>query len=159
MGLRDANHYNERVTREGLIRRPVIARDSVQEALVDVVSMEPAVVAAYLFGSVARGSAGPLSDVDIALLVPDRRQRQTVCDRVTDALCRRLRTSRIDVISLADAPAALRYRVVRDGWLVVRRDAAAVQRFVADTVLQYLDFKPLRDRAFARMSRGILEGR
>lgn len=147
------------MVRDDPSRQPAIAREAVQEALVETLSVEPAVVAAYLFGSVARGTAGPLSDVDIALLVPDRHQRRIVCDRVTDALCRRLRTSRIDVISLADAPAALRYRVVRDGWLVVRRDAAAVQRFVAETVLQYLDFKPLRDRAFSRLRDAILDGR
>jgi len=74
-----------------------------------------------------------------------------------DALCRRLRTSRVDVVSLADAPPPLRYRVVRDGSLVACRDRAAVERFVVEAVLQYLDFKPLRDRAFARMRQAVLE--
>ena len=138
---------------------PTPAREEVQAALAELLVAEPAVVAAYLFGSVASETAGPLSDVDIALLIPDRRQRQVVCDRMLDALCRRLRTSRVDVISLADAPVPLRYRVVRDGQLMTSRDAPIVERFVAETVLQYLDFQPLRDRAFSHMRDAILEGR
>jgi hypothetical protein len=31
---------------------------------------------------------------------------------------------------------------------VINRDSAPLQRFVADTVMHYLDFKPLRDGAF-----------
>lgn len=76
-----------------------------------------------------------------------------------DALSRRLRTSALDVVSLADAPLPLRYRAARDGILVLGRDAAAVERFVTQTVLQYLDFKPLRDRAFAQVRAAILEQR
>jgi hypothetical protein len=76
-----------------------------------------------------------------------------------DALCRRLRTSRIDVLSLQDAPMPLRYRVVRDGLIVLCRDARVVERFVTETVVQYLDFKPLRDRAFELMREAILENR
>ena len=72
-------------------------------------------------------------------------------------LCRRLQTSRIDVISLAGAPMPLRYHVVRDGSLVLCRDAAALERFIAESILQYLDFKPLRDRAFGLVRDAILE--
>lgn len=130
-----------------------------EAALRDTVRTEPAVVAAYVFGSVASGTAGPLSDIDVALLVHEPRERRAVCDRTMDALSRVLRTSRVDVISLADAPLPLRYRVVRDGRLVLRRDARLLERFVAETILHYLDFKPLRDRAFAHMRGEILEGR
>src|SRR5262249_27820525 len=117
---------------------------------------EPAVVAAYVFGSVASGAAGPLSDIDVALLVDGPQERRAVCDRMTDVLARRLHTSHVDVISLSDAPVPLRYRVVRDGRLVLSRDARLIERFVAETILQYLDFKPLRDRAFAHMRSAIL---
>jgi predicted nucleotidyltransferase len=133
--------------------------DDVEAVVRETLRDEPAVAAAYVFGSVARGTAGPLSDIDVALLVDDLRQRQAVCGRMTDALSRRLRAPRVDVISLADAPVPLRHRVVRDGRLVLRRDARLHERFVAETILQYLDFKPLRDRAFARMRDAILEDR
>jgi predicted nucleotidyltransferase len=37
--------------------------------IVDAVAQEPRIVAAYLFGSWARGAATSLSDVDVALLL------------------------------------------------------------------------------------------
>jgi len=133
--------------------------EAVRATLADVLAAESTVVAAYLFGSVARGEAGPLSDVDVALLVRDERQAAEVCGRIMDELCRRLRTDRVDVVSLADTSIPLRYRVVRDGVLVLSRDAAVVERFVTETVLQYLDFKPLRDRAFAVARQAMLDKR
>jgi hypothetical protein len=99
-----------------------------------------------------------LSDVDVGLLIAGN-ARGEVAGRVTDALCRRLRTSKVDVLSLTDAPAPLRYRVVREGVLVLGRDAAVLERFIAESVLQYLDFKPLRDRAFDAVRKAILEAR
>ena len=144
------------VTLEMPRRQSVAAGDAARAALIETTAADPGVVAAYLFGSLARGTAGPLSDVDVALLISDAREADAICERTMDALCRRLRTARVEVISLSAAPLPLRYRVVRDGALVACRDAAAVERFVTDTVLQYLDFKPLRDRAFEVMRDAIL---
>ena len=126
-------------------------------AVADALAAEPSVVAAYIFGSLARGAATPLSDIDVGLLLADRSAAVDVRGRVTDALCRRLHTGQVDVISLTDAPMPLRYRVVRDGLLVMCRDGKVLERFVTETVLQYLDFKPLRDRAFRVMRDDILE--
>lgn len=133
------------------------SRDAAALALTDAVSSEPAVIAAWLFGSVASGAAGPLSDVDVGLLI----NRTTldsadIAGRVTDALCRSLRTPRVDVVVLADAPIPLRYRIVGSGVPVVGRDEAALERFIVESVLHYLDFKPLRDRLFEIQRRAIV---
>ncbi len=143
--------------RDALHLEAPMAVGAVRAALVETLATESRVVAAYLFGSLARGTAGPLSDIDVGLLVSDGSEGEAACARTMDALCRRLRTSRVDIVSLADAPVPLRYRVVRDGLLVACRDAASVERFVAETVLHYLDFKPLRDRAFALTRDAILQ--
>ena len=140
-------------------RRAALSAEAVESAIVETLAAEPDVVAAYLFGSIARGTAGPLSDVDVGLLIAAGHRAGRIADRVTDALCRRLGTSRIDVVPLANAPMPLRFRVVRDASLVLCRDAAALERFITETVLQYLDFKPLRDRAFALLRGRILETR
>jgi hypothetical protein len=149
--------YNGRVTIDR--PNPGSAADlkRVESALADTTRTEPAVLAAYVFGSVARGTAGPLSDIDVALLVDSGADHQAVCDRMGDALSRQLGTSRVDVVSLSDAPIPLRYRVVRDGRLVTHRDARSLERFIVETVLHYLDFKPLRDRAFAQLRDAILQ--
>jgi predicted nucleotidyltransferase len=132
------------------------SREAARAAVAAAVGAEPAVLAAYLFGSVARGGAGPLSDLDVAVLLCD--PADDVVGRLGDALCRRLGTDRIDVISLRRSPVPLRYRVVREGILVFCRDPAARERFTVETVLQYLDFRPLRDRALA-LVRGAILGR
>lgn len=136
--------------------RPVSTAEA-GRAVAEAVASEASVVAAYIFGSLSRGTTTPLSDIDIGLLLADPSIAATVRGRVTDALCRQLRTEHVDVISLTDAPMPVRYRVVRDGLLVVSRDGRALERFVTETVLHYLDFKPLRDRAFRVMRTSILE--
>jgi predicted nucleotidyltransferase len=130
--------------------RPVIAA-AAGSALADAVRSEPAVLAACLFGSIARGTAGPMSDVDVGLLLSPGSDGEAACGRVHDALCRELRRDDVDVIALAGAPAPLRYRAVRDGQLIVCRDRAAYERLVTRAVLEYLDIKPARDRACARV--------
>lgn len=141
---------------EPTFQRSVISPAIVRQALIDTLADEEAVAAVYLFGSLARGTAGALSDIDVGVLLRPAHDDPHLCDRAMDALCRRLRTSRVDVIALADAPMPLRYHAVRDGSVVVCRDAATLERFVAESVLQYLDFKPLRDRAFGLVRDAIL---
>lgn len=128
-------------------------------ALAEAVADESDVVAAYLFGSVARGTAGPQSDVDVALLLAPGVAGDAVCGRVEDRLARRLHTDRIDVVSVIDTPIPVRYRIFRDGARVVCRQPALCQRVVADAVSRYLDFQPVRERAFEQLRNSILRVR
>ena len=149
---------NERPSRHLPPRLPArVTRPVARVALVEAVASERDVVAAYLFGSVAAGDAGPLSDVDIGVLLAEGVDEDEVCGRLMDGLCRRLHTDRIDVVSLGRSPLPLRYRILRDGTLVLCRDAAAREAFTVATVMDYLDFKPVRDLAFARMRDAILK--
>ena len=136
----------QRISAAGVAR--AVARASAQET---------SIVAAYVFGSVGRGSATSLSDIDVALLIVPASASADVCGRVADELSREFGTDRVDVIALDRAPAPLAYRVIREGRLVVCRDPARVERFVTDTVLQYLDFQPLRDAAFRILRGKILD--
>jgi predicted nucleotidyltransferase len=45
------------------------AAEEIARVLKKRLDKEPDVIAAYLFGSVARATAGPLSDVDVAVLL------------------------------------------------------------------------------------------
>jgi predicted nucleotidyltransferase len=120
---------------------------AVEEALRETVARFPAVLVAYYFGSGAVGRSGPLSDLDIAILLASSATGQT-SGEIEDALCRALRTDRIDLIVLNRAPPPLAYRVVRDGRRIFCRNPAACEAFESHTVMRYLDFKPVRDRAF-----------
>jgi hypothetical protein len=53
-----------------------------------------------------------------------------IVGRVADRLERTLRVPRIDVVPLSRAALPLRYRVIRDGTLIVSRDAARLERFI-----------------------------
>jgi len=128
-------------------------------ALAEAVACEMDVVAAWLFGSVALGTSGPLSDVDVALALSRDADRDAVCGRVADRLARRLHTDRIDLVSFDEASTDLRYRIVRDGHRVLCRDAAACERLTADAVMQYLDFQPVREQAFRVMRDAITKGK
>jgi predicted nucleotidyltransferase len=133
-------------------------RQEVERAIERAVAGEADVLAAYLFGSLARGTAGMLSDIDIGLLLAAGVDGDPVCDRVMERLASDLRTDRIDVVPLRQAPLPLRYRVVSEGVVVLSRSPAALERFFVESVLQYLDFKVLRDRAFKTQSAAIRQG-
>ena len=119
-------------------------------------SSRPDVVLAYLFGSHARGTAGPLSDVDIAVLARTGMGSQELFDLRLDligGLMERLACNDVDVILLNQAPLALSYRVLRDGRLVYCRDEQVRIEYQAGIVSRYLDFKPVIERH----ERAILE--
>ncbi len=117
------------------------------------------VVLAYLFGSHARGQAGPLSDVDVAVLLADRPDDSRCFDRrleIMGGLMDILRLNDVDVAILNQTPLALRYRVVRDGALLFCRDRRAMIEFRVRTVNEYLDFKPVieqHERAILQRAR------
>ena len=123
--------------------------DRIARTVMDVAEQFTPVAAVYLFGSICTGRYGALSDIDIALMVDPSVSVDAVCGDVQDELCRRLKTDRIDLVLLAKAPPSLAYRVIKDGRCIYCRDKKSVESFESLTVMKYLDFKPVRDRAFA----------
>ena len=124
---------------------------------------QPDAIVAYLFGSHARGQATPLSDVDIAVLLPADLSNDRLFDlrlQFIDELQGLLHREAIDVVILNQSPLALRYRVLRDGNVLFCRDEQRRILYQADTVSRYLDFKPVIDRheqsLLARARRGDL---
>lgn len=119
-----------------------MAPDAV-ERLRSALSADPTVLVAYLFGSFGRGSPGPLSDVDVAVLFGgggDEEGRMRLFADLASAAAPR----RVDVVVLNDAPVALAYRVIRDGRIMVSRDEDARSAFWVRTVDRYLDMAPAR---------------
>jgi hypothetical protein len=114
------------------------------------------VVLAYLFGSQARGEAGPHSDVDIAVLLRGQPDDDRSLDARMDlgaALSALLGRNDVDVVILNQAPLALAYRVLRDGVLLLCRDEDARIAYTWRTVSEYLDYEPF----LRRYERALLE--
>ncbi len=117
----------------------------------------PSITVGFLFGSTAKGTTSPLSDVDVAVLLDPSAPVETVEGTLNDALCRALGTDHVDLVMLADAPSSLAYRIIRDGRCILCRDAKAKENFESKTIMRYLDFKPVRERAFETARRRALE--
>lgn len=103
------------------------------------------VLAAYLFGSVARGTAHAGSDVDLALLLRNRPPAtlEGLQLDLAASLERELRLP-VEVVVLNTAPADLTHRVLRDGRVLLDRDRAARIRFEVQARNEYFDLEPLR---------------
>ncbi len=112
------------------------------------------VVAAMLIGSHARGTAGPLSDIDIGVWHEpgiDPSERAALCLSLASAAAAALGTDEVDVVMLNGASPLLRHRAVGDARLLVDRHPKTRVRLEAAALLDYLDTKPLR----AELSRGL----
>ena len=102
-------------------------------------------IAAYLFGSVARGEAGATSDVDLGVLfAADPPATLEAPQFALEAELERLLHAPVQVVALNRASADLVHRVLRDGRLVLDRDRAARIRFEVRSRNQYFDMAQVR---------------
>jgi predicted nucleotidyltransferase len=107
----------------------------------------PEVSAAYLFGSVARGTSGTTSDVDVGVLLA-RPPADGLAGLPLDleADLERLLGVPAQVIVLNRAPVDLVHRVLRDGKLLVDRDPAGRIAFEVRARNEFFDLKPVLDQ-------------
>jgi uncharacterized protein len=108
--------------------------------------------AVYLFGSVARGSVTPASDVDIGVLPthPDRFSEQDRLD-LEDAL-EHVLGREAQVVLIDRVPVDLVHRVLRDGVLLSEPDRAGRIAFEVRARNEYFDLLPFLDRYRRRVS-------
>jgi predicted nucleotidyltransferase len=114
------------------------------------------VVAAYLFGSAARGVAEP-GDLDIAVMFASG------VDSFEAALALQVDLEReldvpVDVHDFDALPSDLQFRVLNDGIVLVDADRPARVRREVAAQLMYYDFKPYLDRIRRGAVRRIASG-
>ncbi len=105
----------------------------------------PEVIAAWLFGSVARGTARPDSDVDVAILTSRDARPSTLDDLPLDLeaeLGSRLGRP-VQLVVVNHAPADLVHRVLYDGRLVIDRDRRRRIRFEVEMRNRFFDMQPI----------------
>jgi len=120
------------------------------------------VVAALLIGSHARGTAGPLSDVDVGVWhdpTLDSPARFRLQLELARDCCRALRTDEVDVVLLNCASPLMRHRAIRDGRRLLERDHATRVSLEARAIVEYLDTEPLRAELARGLRHRIEEGR
>jgi len=122
-----------------------LERGVVTEKIRATLELRPEVLEAYLFGSFARGEAGPTSDIDVAIFLDDALDasaRGLLVAELTAELMRALGSNAVDVAALNGAAPLLYHRVLRDGERLFARDLEATTRREGQALSRYCDWVP-----------------
>jgi predicted nucleotidyltransferase len=129
------------------------SRQSLVEALRGALGRRQDLGFAILFGSRARGSARPDSDVDIAIS-PTRALSISEENALALELERCVGAS-VDLVVLDRAPPALRWRIARDGVVIVSAPPSAATRFLAHAGIEHDDVRELEREAMQRFRAAV----
>ena len=117
------------------------------EGIKTLLSPREEILLAYLFGSFSRGVSTPLSDIDIAVLIhgdiSEENYPYGYRSELLTYLMKGLRTNRIDLVILNDAPPFLKFQVVRYGQIIISRSEDKRIDFQVKTISRYNDVKRL----------------
>ncbi len=106
----------------------------------------PYIAAVYLFGSQSSGKAGPMSDVDIAILLKDNapNDRELIHeeDYLAYKIAKALGVKEVDVIDLNRQGLIFQHNVLRTGKLIYDADPALRIKFVTRVIPYFCDFEP-----------------
>ena len=141
--------------REGR-KLPPLVTDRIPD-IVEEVSKDSAVVALFSFGSLAKGTLRPLSDLDFAVLVSnnlDPTERFEKHLNLIGLFNQVLKTEEIDLVLLNDISRGFSYKVIFSGRLLYCSNRPELDDFMEKTVKFDLDFKFFRDE----FDRVFLEG-
>ena len=106
------------------------------------------VLSVYLFGSVAKGKENRFSDVDIAVLFDfsvDKGRYTDKCLFIMDGLSKTLNRN-IDVAVLNNASSFFKSHILKNGIKIYEKPGSNVNNFRAQSIVEYLDYLPIRKR-------------
>ncbi len=109
---------------------------------------------AYLFGSMANNSTGPLSDLDIAVYLDGRRNCFTTRLHLMEALAKELASERFDLVVLNQAPVVLQFEVIKHG-KVLKENKPRRITFETQVLREYLDYGYLRQVQYESIKQGL----
>ena len=122
--------------------------ERLKDILPQVLAKYP-VEAAYVYGSIARGTVTPFSDVDIALLMssylPPYEQLALELS-IQGEIEAAGGVSPVDVRSINQSPLLVKGRIIQQGVLIYERDRVCRIDFEVLTRKQYFDFAPIGHR-------------
>ncbi|MBL7117398.1 MAG: nucleotidyltransferase domain-containing protein [Candidatus Syntrophoarchaeum sp.] len=110
--------------------------------VVGFLSKQEHVKLAYLFGSVAEGKQGKLSDVDLAVFLDEslsKKERFNLQLKLISDLTSILKTDKVDLVIMNDAPLSLNYEIIKANHPLLVRDEGKKIDFEHGILSRYLD--------------------
>lgn len=113
-----------------------------------VIKKDSTVFAAYLFGSQIKGKSNKYSDIDIAILFDDEVKEEDYTDKQIAIMANlnKALNKETDIIVLNKSSLFLKYHILKEGIKIYERSGRKEHNFEAYTIIQYLDFLPIKNR-------------
>ena len=121
------------------------------EAIARAAREAPGLDVLFLFGSRARGEAGPHSDWDFGYLASQNIDEISLLATIAAAVG----SDRVDLVDLARAGGLLRYRAARDGRIVFESRPDLADRFRLDAASFWCDAEPILRGGYERVLREL----
>lgn len=106
------------------------------------------VSALYVFGAFCKGTVTGESDIDIAVLINEKKFDKVNYERLRRTYYTaspKFSLRPVDIVILNTAPTFLKFQVIKTGKILFDRNRRLRVRFTAKAITEYLDFKPLQD--------------
>jgi predicted nucleotidyltransferase len=127
------------------------------DRLRDAISRSGQVTCALLFGSRARGSARPDSDVDVAFL-PSRPDVSLRDELDLQARLERAAGATVDLVRLDTAPTLVKWQVARAGLLIWADSPTAESCFRAEAAIEWDDMRDNFEDGARRYAMAVAAG-
>jgi len=124
-----------------------------EKKISDFFKNKPEIAAVYLYGSYAKNTARKDSDIDIAVLVRDRKSFNGFDIPQTRYLydLSRLLKSEVEVVDLEHSPIDFAYRVISEGKLLLGLESEKRVKYEESILQRYFDMKPAIDEYFYQL--------
>ena len=124
------------------------AYNKMEKKVVEFLSKQEHVKLAYLFGSVAEGKEGKLSDVDLAVFLDESLSKKEIFNlqlKLISELTSVLKIDKVDLTVMNNAPLLLKYNIIKHG-KILKQDIEIKIRVESEILSDYLDMKYFIDR-------------
>jgi len=132
------------------------------EALSKALQEERDILFAYLFGSVAQGRAHEESDLDLAVYLEGKENKDYFFERRLELITKLVKVTsfdRVDLVILNEAPPILVYSVFKTGKLLFSRDEERRISFLVKNLKEYWDLEITCRPIYRAMKKRIEEGK
>lgn len=132
-----------------------------EKRVVEILSKQERVKLAYLFGSVARGKEGKLSDLDLAVFLDkslSKKERFNLQIALISEISSILKTDNVDLVVMNDASLSLNYEIIKSNHPLFVRDKIQKIDLEHKILSRYLDRRYYEKRSADIFLRKVAKG-